>query len=1539
MKDVNNPPYNGYGPGERIEFNGVLYFSYTDIYHGRELWRSDGTDEGTYLLADINPEEASSNPREFVVFNNQLLFIVDMPVSGTEIWTTDGEFLTAHEEVEVAANTVYRELTHLAVLDETLFITQEYDEIDPNHETGIYKYEAGDLQATFFYDFPDVGASYDTGNLAYVVNGKLLIQHFDEFFNEEWWSTDGITMTYLTEIQYGAGYQQYLVHNDKLYFSKVVYDFSDVIYELWVTDGTPLGTYAVYSISTLLALEYEWAFELTVLGDYVYFKGFAYDSGYELWRSDGTIAGTDLFADLSPDIEFGTYPIELEAFNGHVYFIQPLEDGAAIWRTNGTLVGTQIWMTDLPNNGGTNYRDFQACGGHMYLQAYDQNAEDTFWRTDGSVGGTVMLDFPIDLYLAPLFLYAGQCMFTENAPSELPHYYRIHESTGVITMVEENNYVGLFDGSDAHDFVKTSNAFYFIGDHYDYEDEVWATDGTEAGTHLTKDIVTGEDSSLPKDLTASGDKVYFKATTYLHGEEMWRSDGSDAGTFRLTDINAGTASSNINNMAACNDFVYFTANNNSIKAINNSTDALVNVGSVLNPMFFHCSTYGNEVNFIANTGNEFSMYSIVQTFPPNLGTWGPVFGGVVGGGRLNNPDLGVGAIIGREPFENSGRYDSDGQTVYYSPWGELYSNWAHSGPFMYALDTVTYFGDAGDDMNILGYNTLSDEFFHPFEMPLPSDLESNWNHLVGIGTKLIFPYDYPGAGNELVIYDSQTNTLSLLYDINPGPESSDPTLFYFADGNAYYIADDGVHGREVWKTLGTTSTTELLADIWPGTQTSFPKSPRIVGDKIMFTATTIEYGAEPYWINHIPNEISVIATSQTETACEGNSISVSASTSSDEYTYQWFRDFVLLAGETNSNLTFENITEDMGGTYICYVTNSNELSAISTIVTLNVGTAPSMSAVGTGSEVCEGDEVAILVTTDAQWPLTQEPPTVSQGAYFQIDESTTYSLYGFSPEGCPSDTVEISFLVHPNPMVNVVEEIQSGCDGDTLIFNATGASTYEWTGNAEPNGASVLYIIFADVIWEVTGTDEFGCTGTDTFTIDELPDGANPVLSGIQSDYCIYDDAEEILTTVEGGAFFGNGVSGNMFSPSVAGAGVHTVTYIVEGDGCGTGEASIEVEVHNAPFINAYASPDVACEGSTIELHVSNAEIIAWSTGQNTNNFEFIATESGSNSVTITDEYGCQNSASVSWTVNPTPTVVWQFPYTDMCVNDPMVLIEEGTPAGGYFIGQGTLNEFFDPAFGAGYYLLFYIYENEFGCADTAGSLIQVHNLPAINISGDLQICDGESTTLLASGGASYIWSTNQTSNSITVSPASNQTYSVEGTDSFGCSNLDEVNVVVNENPVVSLTLLDDSLCLNQMPYTLNGGLPIGGTFSGNSVNGNQLNTNTANTYTITYNYTNNDGCSGTAADNIVVDDCIGIEEENNSAAFFIFPNPTSTYLNLSCHSKLINTYVEIYAADMRLVKRILLKSQMNTIDTIDMSSGIYFLRVGDEFRKFEVMR
>jgi len=87
--DIDHPD-GGSSPQQLRSLGGLLYFTADDGSHGRELWRTDGTDEGTFLLGDIHPGTAGSEPLHLVEMNGLVYFTATDPEHGRELWRSDG---------------------------------------------------------------------------------------------------------------------------------------------------------------------------------------------------------------------------------------------------------------------------------------------------------------------------------------------------------------------------------------------------------------------------------------------------------------------------------------------------------------------------------------------------------------------------------------------------------------------------------------------------------------------------------------------------------------------------------------------------------------------------------------------------------------------------------------------------------------------------------------------------------------------------------------------------------------------------------------------------------------------------------------------------------------------------------------------------------------------------------------------------------------------------------------------------------------------------------------------------------------------------------------------------------------------------------------------------------------------------------------------------------------------------------------------------------------------------------------------------------
>jgi len=220
-------------------------------------------------------------------------------------------------------------------------------------------------------------------------------------------------------------------------------------------------------------------------------------------------------------------------------------------------------------------------------------------------------------------------------------------------------------------------------------------------------------------------------------------------------------------------------------------------------------------------------------------------------------------------------------------------------------------------------------------------------------------------------------------------------------------------------------------------------------------------------------------------------------------------------------------------------------------------------------------------------------------------------------------------------------------------------------------------------------------------------------------------------------------------------------------------------------------------------------------------------------------------------------------------------------------------------------------------------------------VSLQTEICQGDQTTLTATGAVNYSWSpttglSSSTGSSVLASPSATTTYTVTGTNANGTSNTAQITVTVNSNPVVSILGLPSS-SLSATPIVLNG-TPAGGTFTGPGVVFNAFNPSVSGpgVFTIIYSYTDANGCSGD--DNGIV--LVGTIEYN-----FINYN-LGTIIPLRQLQVGVNVLKEGYqsvkvfnaAGHPIVVESKYFNSGENEfqINLPDLPKGIYFIQIGD---------
>lgn len=602
VKDINPTIGSSSSPVELTEVGGVLYFNATDGIHSRELWRSDGTPDGTYMVKNINAT-SQSNPRKLTAVGDRLFFTANDGTSnhGLELWTSDGTeegthlvfdsrpgagglpssaelcgmggdlYITASGEtaglpgqilwrtdgtpagtapVFTDPLTLPADPMHLGVADGHLF----FSAVDPDHGRQVFRSDgtaSGTVRLTGGGPFNLFGPLYlaKDGVVYFGGNGSI-------------WRTDGTPEGTAALTDPGRFSMVHAMHDmgGVVVFAGIT---SPEGRNLWITDGTPEGTRRLRE--SAVTTEPSNPDQHTDLDGILLFQANEGPTGTALWRSDGTPEGTLRVADIRPGAQDAGIVLGA-VMDGEAYFgANDGVHGSGLWATDGTEEGTRMIAPIAP--GSATATRFAAFGdGLVGFVAAEHAWGGEVWRSDGTADGTFRLSELTARSSVPgaslLFPALGELYFVGTdyyvTGTELYATDGTIEGTRMVT--------NLFPSSNGLSTqprvpVAMGDAFYFAGRALGMSgDYLYRSDGTTEGTSIVSDLplfpIQSEQSKAI--VLLGGDRLLFSATG-PGGRQLGISDGTDEGTSILKVINQGTHSDPLN-FAVSGDTVFFSAN-------------------------------------------------------------------------------------------------------------------------------------------------------------------------------------------------------------------------------------------------------------------------------------------------------------------------------------------------------------------------------------------------------------------------------------------------------------------------------------------------------------------------------------------------------------------------------------------------------------------------------------------------------------------------------------------------------------------------------------------------------------------------------------------------------------------------------------------------------------------------------------------------------------------------------------------------------------------------------------------------------------------
>lgn len=483
-------------------------FTALSATNGQQLWISDGTAGGTQVVPGVTPK--LNGEKTFTILGGKAYFSASDITNGEELWVSDG----------------------------TLAGTHALKYINP---------EIGDA---------DIDSMTKLGS-------KLFFTATDGVQGHELWVTDGTTVGTTIVKRLGVGNvgsnpNQLTLYNGKLFFSATPTSDYNENY-LFESDGTSAGTLAVAAIP-LNAYGDGLLDNLTAASDGLYFIGTTAANGMELWKSDGTTAGTN-FIDVTAGASstFDWYADMFTTVGSKIFFDKNRDyNNYFPWVSDGTLGGTTQLSTVEAGNGGIYPRDGVSAGTNVFFEGWEGTNGSELWITDGTPGGTnlvtnlnILGSSNPNLHVA----IGNKILFTADDGFSGNELW-ISDGTSGGTLMLADITVGV-TGSDFRNFIMDGgNAYFFAYNASGWG--LWTTDGTIMGTMLITQVSTSFDNQ-PYSLMAYNGNLYFTNWDAAHGWEMWKSDKTAVGTTLHRDLYAGTASSYPYQMTEMGGKIYCSA--------------------------------------------------------------------------------------------------------------------------------------------------------------------------------------------------------------------------------------------------------------------------------------------------------------------------------------------------------------------------------------------------------------------------------------------------------------------------------------------------------------------------------------------------------------------------------------------------------------------------------------------------------------------------------------------------------------------------------------------------------------------------------------------------------------------------------------------------------------------------------------------------------------------------------------------------------------------------------------------------------------------
>ena len=514
--------------------------------------------------------------------------------------------------------------------------------------------------------------------------------------------------------------------------------------------------------------------------------------------------------------------------------------------------------------------------------------------------------------------------------------------------------------------------------------------------------------------------------------------------------------------------------------------------------------------------------------------------------------------------------------------------------------------------------------------------------------------------------------------------------------------------------------------------------------------------------------------------------------------------------------------------------------------TVNVTQRTAVTASGP-TTFCAGGSVTLTASPSSSYLWSNGATTQSITVTVAGNYSVTESDNACSPT---SDPITVTVNPLPQPVINASGPT-TFCAGGSVTLTAPSGPLYHWS-----NGATTQSIVVtASGNYSVTFTDWNGCSATSAATTVTVNAPPTPSISASGPTTICAGGSVTLTASSASSYLWSNGATTQAIT--VSGAGSYSVT-VTGANGCTATSAPAVVTVNALPTATITAGgPTTFCDGASVTLTATAASSYLWSNGATTR--AITASTAGSYSVTVTDANGCSaTSAGTTVTVTPasTPSITANGP-TTFCPGGSVTLTS--TPGTSYQWSNGAMTQSITVS-SSGNYKVYVTGAN--GCGAFSNIIpVTVNAAPAqptISMSAPNAWCDGGAPIVLTSSPAvSYLWSTGQTTQSVSFNTAGSYHVSVTTTDANGCRATSYAeNFGINTPPPTTITAYGPTTFCAPGSVTLNAPSSYGMPDTpytylwSNGATTPAITVSQSGSYSVTV--TNYYGCSATSAPTVV---------------------------------------------------------------------------------------